>query len=197
MIRRIGTLTALLGLVAAAGAQTAAGSTEAPDRGAFGPGQAAADLVREAAGADIAFLPAGMMFHEFAGDDLAKLLKYPTETIHVSKLSGAVIKQALNRSVSLFPSPNHAFLQVSGLEVTFDPRKPAGERVVSVTVNGRALDLNAQYEVAMPISLARGGYTYFNEWDRSAIVRNLEVSLESVLKGKKPGAQTPRWKSSS
>jgi hypothetical protein len=47
----------------------------------------------------------------------------------------------------------------------------------------------------MPISLARGGYGYFSVWDKKAIIRNLEnVTLESVLKGKKPDTQSPRWK---
>jgi 2',3'-cyclic-nucleotide 2'-phosphodiesterase (5'-nucleotidase family) len=194
MKRTFGTLILALGLWAVAGAQ-AIGAQEGPDKAAFGPAQNAADLVREAAGADIAFLPAGIMFREYAGEDLGKLIKYPTETVHVSKLTGAQVRQALNRSISLFPSPNSGFLQVSGLEVSFDPRKPAGERVTSVTVNGRALDAKAEYEVAMPISLARGGYGYFNVWDKNAIVRNLEtVTLESVLKDKKPSAVAPRWK---
>ncbi len=195
MKRTFGTLISVLGLWAVAGAQ-ALGGQEGPDKAAFGPAQTAADLVREAAGADIAFLPAGIMFREFAGDELSKLVKYPTETIHVSKLTGAQIRQALNRSISLFPSPNSGFLQVSGLEVTFDPHKPAGERVTQVSVNGKPLDNKADYQVAMPISLARGGYGYFNVWDKTAIVRNLEsVTLESALKGKKPDTQAPRWKS--
>jgi 2',3'-cyclic-nucleotide 2'-phosphodiesterase (5'-nucleotidase family) len=196
MKRTFGTLISVLGLLAVAGAQNAPSGQEGPDKAAFGPAQTAADLVRETAGADIAFLPAGIMFREFAGDDLSKLVKYPTETIHVSKLTGAQVRQALNRSISLYPSPNSGFLQISGLEVSFDPRKPAGERVTSVTVNGRPLDPRADYQVAMPISLARGGYGYFNVWDKNAIVRNLETTtLESVLKDKKPVTQAPRWKS--
>jgi 2',3'-cyclic-nucleotide 2'-phosphodiesterase (5'-nucleotidase family) len=176
-------------------AQSSAGSQDGPDKDAFGPAQTAADLVREAAGADVAFLPAGLMFRDFAGEDLGKLVKYPAETLHVSRLSGEQIEAALNRSISLYPSPNSGFLQVSGLEVTFDPGKPAGSRVVSVTVGGKPLDPKADYQVAMPISLARGGYGYFNVWDKTAIVRNLEsVTLESVLKGKKADSQTPRWK---
>lgn len=195
MKRQFGALILAIGLWAVAGAQIGAGAQEAPDRDAFGPAQAAADLVREAAGADVAFLPAGIMYRDFIGDDLGKLVKYPTETIHVSKLTGAQLRQALNRSISLYPSPNSGFLQVSGVEVTFDPRKPAGERVASVTVGGKAIDDRADYNVAMPISLARGGYGYFNVWDKTAIVRNLEtVTLESVLKGKRPESSAPRWK---
>ena len=195
MNRTIGTMLLALGVWAVAGAQIAGTGTESPDRGAFGPAQAAADLVREAAGADIAFLPAGIMVRDFSGSDLGKLVKYPTETIHVSKLTGAQIEAALNRSISLYPSPNSGFLQVSGIEVTFNPDSPAGSRVTGVTVNGRALDLKAEYQVAMPISLARGGYGYFNVWDKNAIVKNLDnTTLESVLKGKSADSQSARWK---
>jgi hypothetical protein len=64
-----------------------------------------------------------------------------------------------------------------------------------VTVGGKTLDHQAEYLVAMPISLARGGYGYFNVWDKSAIVKNVEgATLESVLKGKKADSQAPRWK---
>lgn len=196
MERKVCMLAAILGLWAVGAAQVATGGQEAPDKDAYGPAQTAADLVREATGADLAFLPAGIMFREFKGDDLSKLVKYPTETLHVSRLTGEQIEAALNRSISLYPSPNSGFLQLSGVEVTFDSDRPAGSRVVSVTIGGRALDPRANYEVAMPISLARGGYGYFNHWDKSAIVRNYEaVTLESVLKGKKPDTQTARWKS--
>lgn len=195
MRRFIGTLTGLLGLLAVASAQVGSRDQEGPDQAAYGPAQTAADLVRSAAGADIALLPAGMMFREFQGDDLSKLFRFPGDAISVSKLSGAQILLALNRSISLYPSPNIGFLQVAGLEVTFDPSKPSSERVVSVTVDGTKLNESQTYEVAMPISLARGGYGYFNSWDKKSIVRTLEnVTLDSVLKGKKPDTQTPRWK---
>ncbi len=195
MKRFYGTLTAMLGLLAVASAQVGSREQEGPDQAAYGPAQSAADIVRSSAGADIALLPAGMMFREFQGDDLSKLFRFPGDAIVVSKLTGEQVLQALNRSISLYPSPNSGFLQVSGLEVTFDPRGPSELRVVSVTVGGAKLNVSQTYEVAMPISLARGGYGYFSVWDKKAIVRNLEpMTLDSLLKGKKPDSQTPRWK---
>lgn len=195
MKRFYGTLTAMLGLLAVASAQVGSREQEGPDQAAYGPAQSAADIVRTSAGADIALLPAGMMFREFQGDDLSKLFRFPGDAIVVSKLTGEQVLQALNRSISLYPSPNSGFLQVSGLEVTFDPRGPSETRVVSVTVGGAKLNASQTYEVAMPISLARGGYGYFSVWDKKAIVRNLEpMTLDSLLKGKKPDSQTPRWK---
>jgi hypothetical protein len=67
MKRTIAGLILALGVWAVAGAQAASGQ-EGPDREAFGPAQSAADVVREAAGADIALLPAGIMVRDFSGD---------------------------------------------------------------------------------------------------------------------------------
>lgn len=195
MARIIGVALVALALGAVAMGQGEAREQEGPDQAAFGPAQSAADLVRTTANAEIALLPAGMMFREFQGDDLSKLFRFPGDTIVVSKLTGAQLMQALHRSASLYPSPNSSFLQVSGIEVIFDPSRGSSERVTSVSVNGAPWSEKAEYEVAMPISLARGGYGYFSIWDKKAIVRNLEnVTLESVLKGKKPDTQPPRWK---
>jgi 2',3'-cyclic-nucleotide 2'-phosphodiesterase (5'-nucleotidase family) len=191
MKRATAALVLALGLLATATAQ------EGPDRDAFGPAQTAADHVRTTANADIALLPAGMMNREFEGTDLTKLVRYPGDSIVVANLSGAQLLAALNRSISLYPSPNSGFLQVSGIEVVFDPQRSPNERVVSVTVGGTRLADATEYEVAMPISLARGGYGYSSIWDKKAIVRNLDaVTLESVLKGKKTDEQSPRWKKS-
>jgi 2',3'-cyclic-nucleotide 2'-phosphodiesterase (5'-nucleotidase family) len=197
MRRFIGVAFAALALVGLASAQAGSRDQEGPDQAAYGPAQTAADLVRSAAGAEIALLPAGMMFREFEGSDLSKLFRFPGDAIVVSKITGSQLVEALHRSASLYPSPNSSFLQVSGIEVTFDPARGSSERVTAVTVNGNRINPSQSYEVAMPISLARGGYGYFSNWDKKSIVRQLEnVTLESVLKGKKPDAQTPRWKTS-
>lgn len=188
---------ATVALVFALGLLVTAVAQEGPDRDAFGPAQSAADIVRSTANADIALLPAGMMNRDFEGTDLTKLVRYPGDSIVVAKLTGAQLLAALNRSISLYPSPNSGFLQLSGIEVTFDPDKAPNERVVSVTVGGSRLGEATEYEVAMPISLARGGYGYSSIWDKKVIVRNLEpVTLESALKDKKTDEQSPRWKKS-
>ena len=170
-------------------------AVDGPDTEAFGPAQAAADEIRAATDADVALLAAGMIFPKYAGGDLSKLFKYPWDTIVVSRLTGAQLGAALSRSISLYPSPNNGFLQLSGVEVTFKKSAPADERIVSVTVGGRPLDDAAEYEVAMPIRLARGGYGYLKVWDKKSIKRTIEgLTLEKLLTGKTATKQTPRWK---
>lgn len=170
-------------------------AADGPDTKAFGPAQDAADEIRAATGADIALLAAGMMFPKQKGADLSSLFKYPWDSIVVTQLTGAQLRAALSRSISLYPSPNNGFLQLSGVEVTFKKSAPADERIVSVTVGGQPLEDGTQYEVAMPIRLARGGYGYLKIWDKKSIKRTIDgLTLENLLRGKTATDQTPRWK---
>lgn len=156
-----------------------------PDTEAYAPAQIAADVLREAAGAEIAFLPAGMLKDAHQSDNLASLLQYPTDELAVVSLRGSQIKLALERSVSLFPAPCSAFLQVSGLEYTFSKSASPDSRVLSVLVGEQKLEPGRTYTVAMPATIARGGLGFFKIWNRDQISRVLPgVTLESLLRGK-------------
>src|SRR5207247_1767342 len=115
------------------------------------------DFIRSAARADIAFLPAGVLKPTLKAGDLAGLLLFPTDDVSVVELNGAKIRQALERSIALYPSPNPGFLQLSGLVVTYSKGAEPNKRVVSAVLSGANLDDGRKYRVAMPGSLARGG----------------------------------------
>jgi len=78
-------------------------------------------------------------------------------------LTGADLKKALEHGVRLYPEQNGGFPHVSGIRFTFDARKPAGERITSIEVNGQPLDETKTYTVATNDFLASGGdgYTMF------------------------------------
>ncbi len=76
------------------------------------------------------------------------------------ELTGATLLAALERSVAAFPGENGGFLQVSGLTLAFDPGRPAGERIVRVTVAGAPLDPARRYTLATNSYLAGGGDGY-------------------------------------
>lgn len=172
----------------------ASGAYAGPGNEAFGPAQAAADILRSAVGADACFLPAGMVKDSFSADNLASLLQYPSDEVAVVDLKGSQIRVALERSVSLYPSASTGFLQLSGIDVTFSKSAPVDKRITSVSVGGMKLDDARSYSVAMPVSLARGGYGYFKVWERTQITRTLEgETLESLLKGKRAAETSPRW----
>lgn len=182
----------LFGMVLAVAGVSAAWA--GPETEAFGPAQAAADAMREAAGADMAFLAAGMVKSNYDPKDLSSLLQFPTDEIAIVSLKGSQIRQALERSVSLYPAPNTGFLQLSGLEASFSKSAAPEHRVTSVTVGGSKLDDFRTYTVAMPASLARGGLGYFKVWDRNAITKTLDGrTMESVLQGKAYTGSSPRW----
>lgn len=166
---------------------------QSPGNEAHGPSQAAADVLREVAGADGAFLAAGLVKSNFDRDNLASLMTYPDDEIVVVAMKGSDIRAAFERSVALLPESNLSFLQVSGFEIAFDPKAMSGARIKNVTVGGSKLDDGREYRIAMPSSLGRGGFGYFKIWDRSKIVQTLSTTVEKALVGKKATETRPRW----
>ncbi|GIV19699.1 MAG: hypothetical protein KatS3mg023_1450 [Armatimonadota bacterium] len=149
------------------------------------------DALRDASGADIAWLPAAA-FNEVTlsrdtppAEMVTRLLPYRDDRVVVLKLTGAQILQALERALTLYPQPNAGFLQVSGLQVTFDPAKPAGERVVRVqigTENKKDLEPQKEYRVATSATLAYGALGYFKVWERSAVERETDQTVGGALR---------------
>ena len=123
------------------------------------------DSMRHASGADAAFINGGSIRASIPVGDITMghvLATMPYSNLIVSmELSGAVIWEALEHGVSLYPEPEGIFLQVSGLYVTFDPDEAVGVRIKSVTLpDGSALDMDKTYTVAMLEFLAVGGDGY-------------------------------------
>lgn len=160
-----------------------------------GPAQSIADELKTAAQADAAFVAVGLLKENIRSKDLSQALQYPADQLAVVRLTGRQIKDALERSLSLFPSPNPAFLHLAGMEVAFNRDAAPDQRVVSVTINGAPMNPGQTYRVAMPMNLARGGLGYFTVWQKSAIESaDSPQTLESVLKGKTAGQTPLRWK---
>ncbi len=175
-------------------ALTASVMGQSPDVGGNSAAQDAADVIRQAAGTDGAFLPAGLVKQSFDKENLASLLEYPTEEVVIVGMTGAQVRAALELSVSLFPQPNKSFLQLSGIEVTFNKGAASNKRVVSVSMSGSPLDNARTYTIAMPSSLAKGGLGYFKIWEKSQIQRTLTgKTIEDLLRGKRSAGSASRW----
>lgn len=150
-------------------------------------GDLAADALAGAAGARIAFvpaisfksgtIPAGPVTYENA----SALLTQPGETWAVVRLSGAQLREALERSVSRAPQPNTGFLQVAGIAMTYDPTAPRNARITALTVGGAAHDPAASYEVGMPLSLAKGGSGYFTIFGEADIIRTGDTQIADAI----------------
>lgn len=166
-----------------------------PDTESSGPAQAAADYLRTATKADLAFLPAGVLKPSFKAGELSGMLLFPADDVCVVRLTGNQVRQALEKSIAIYPSPNPGFLQLSGIVATFSKNADPSHRITSVTLSGANLENDKSYRVAMPGSLARGGLGYFTVWDKSAIAETLpNLNMGAVLKGKSGTEADPRWR---
>lgn len=164
-----------------------------PETEAYPAGQSLADALKNAASSDIAWIAGGLL-KEVDSTSLSSYLRFPTDTVSVVKLSGAQVKSALERSVSMAPSANPSFLQVSGLQVVYSKTANPDKRIQSVTVNGSTLDVKATYTVAMPTNLARGGLGYFSVWEKTAISSTLSnMTMADIAKDKSVSAKDPRY----
>ena len=138
---------------------------EQTDAGESILGNLVADAQRAAMGAEIAFVTTGSLRADIAKGNVTWGDLYAVQPFSSSVLSltltGGEVEDALERQWEA-PLPPHN-LAVSGLSYTYDATKPAGERVVTVLVNGTPLDPAANYTAAMVDFLAGGGdgYTVF------------------------------------
>jgi 2',3'-cyclic-nucleotide 2'-phosphodiesterase (5'-nucleotidase family) len=133
-------------------------------------GNLIADAMRAAVHADVAITNGGGIRadREYpAGSALTRAdifaeLPFGNQTVSL-ELTGDGILAALENGFSQVEAVAGRFPQISGMKVTADLSKPAGERVVSVMVGDKPLDPGATYTLATNDFMARGGdgYTMF------------------------------------
>jgi len=122
-------------------------------------GQWAADALRTAAGADIAFqngggLRTGLAAGTITLGDLYAVMPFDN-TLYTVEMTGGEIAAALEYGIA---NPKFGMLQFSGLRVAYDPAAPAGRRLVSVTLaDGSQLAADRTYAVAVNDFLVAGG----------------------------------------
>ncbi len=151
-------------------------------------GDLVADAVRSAAQSDAAFVhsavfaetPVTLSRMGFTLADLLRTVEYKDDNIAIVKLTGVQVRDALENSLYLYPNPNGALLQTSGLVTSFNPAAQAGKRVLSVKINGATLENGKSYRVAMPMALAHGAQGYFKYWKKADIVESTEIKPINV-----------------
>lgn len=183
--RAIGALAALATVApvwAQAGDPSRLGETAA--------GNVVSDSIRTLTGADIALVAAsafraGADARSVTGADAVGMLGTSTDTVVVMNLTGKQLTDALERSVSYAPKAFAGFLQVSGIEVRFSRKRPAGSRLLSLRKGGKPVDPAARYKVAMPRPLADGQLGYFQIWTKEQIALDTGKSLADALSAAK------------
>lgn len=132
-----------------------------------GFGNLVADASRAATGADVGLAngggirgdtvyPAGT---ELTRKDILSELPFGNSTVKL-ELTGAQLRAVLENGVSAVEKGAGRFPQVSGMAFSYDASKPAGARVVEVTVGGKPLDAEATYTLATNGYIAGGGDGY-------------------------------------
>ena len=119
-----------------------------------------ADIVRQQMQADVGLMPSGALRRDLAQGTVRQvdlLDAFPfTDRVASLELSGAVLLEVIEQGLSL----ERGVLQVSGLEVHYNPQALPGRRINSIKVNGQALVSKALYRVATVEILAQGGDKY-------------------------------------
>jgi 5'-nucleotidase/UDP-sugar diphosphatase len=150
-------------------------------------GNLIADAMREAMHADVALVngggirgnavtPAGTLTR----GDVLKILPFANKIVKL-EVTGDVLRAALENGVSQHEKTAGRFPQVSGIRYVFDPKKPAGSRLVSVTVGGKPLDPAARYSVATFEFLMGGGDGYTMLTQAKVLVNPMSGPMDSDL----------------
>jgi 5'-nucleotidase / UDP-sugar diphosphatase len=123
------------------------------------------DALREASRADLAFHNSGGIRTDIPKGNITQeqiytLLPFDNRLV-VMDLTGDQIKQILEQSATF----EHGILQISGMSVTYDLKKPVGSRLAKALVDNKTLEPRKTYRVATNDFLAAGGdrFTTFKE----------------------------------
>ena len=155
---------------AALGRAAADFDNQRPNKSETAWGRLVADSLRAATGSDVAFINAGALRGGTlkAGDieqaAVDGLLNFGDDDVVTLTITGAQLREALERAVREYPTADVAFLHGSGLSVSFKAQG-GPPRIISVNVGGREVGAQDNIRVAMPVSLANDAY--FNVWSNA------------------------------
>jgi 5'-nucleotidase / UDP-sugar diphosphatase len=147
-------------------------------------GNVFADAMRETMRADVAVtngggIRAGKVYapgSTITRKDILAELPFGNRLV-VLEVVGSDLKAAIENGLSRLPDSGGRFPQVSGLTVSFDPRRPPGSRVLAMTVAGAPLSDTRLYRVAVNDFMARGGDGYDTFRDAKRITPDNDAPL--------------------
>lgn len=124
-----------------------------------------ADTYRQQTGADAALINGGSIRSDklyppgtLSRRDILSILPFDNKVVKLS-LSGSALKEALENGVSE-TGESGRFPHISGMRFTYDPERPAGSRILEVTIHGQPLADTQTYTLATTSFLQRGGDNY-------------------------------------
>src|SRR5688572_2204495 len=123
------------------------------------------DAFRKATASDVALLNGGSIradnlfpVGQLTVRDVLSMLPFKNKIVKI-EITGATLRAALEHGVSRSAEDAEpgGFPQVSGIRFSFDASRPAGSRIVDLTVNGRPLDPAKKYTLTAPTFVALDG----------------------------------------
>ena len=146
------------------------------------------DAMMDETGADLAITNGGGIRASIKAGDITKgdvVSVLPFGNFIVTKqLTGAQIKEVLEFGVRSYGESLGGFPHVAGIKFVVDPSRAVGDRIISLTINGEALDMNKTYTVATNDFMAAGGddYPCFGDIPTLNEYSSLEESLANFIK---------------
>ena len=124
-------------------------------------GNLIADAYKNHFNTEIAFMNGGgiranIEWGDFRLRDAISILPFANK-VGAFKYSGKTIVEALEHGVSSVDKKAGRFLQVAGMEYSYNPKNEVGSRVSNVTVNSKPIELETIYTVALPLYIKNGG----------------------------------------
>lgn len=123
-------------------------------------GNLVADMMRDTGKADIGMISSGSIRVDLNSgpvtlENVMNVFPF-TDKLAVVSINGKQVKELLEYSYTL----PYGLAQFSGIEAKYDSRKPEGERLLSLNINGKPAEDNKQYSVATYSYAASGGDGY-------------------------------------
>ena len=115
-----------------------------------------------------------------------------TNFLSTITVKGQDIMDALEHGVDSYPETAGKFPHVGGMKYKFDADKPAGSRVLEVTVDGEYLDLEKDYNIVTNDFMAIGGDGYTSFEGKPIIEEGALLSDVLVDYLKKEGTVKPK-----
>lgn len=145
------------------------------DRAETAWGKLVADALRSSSKADVALVNAAVLERgtlqagNVSRDDVAALFSFGDDDIATVEITGAQLRMAMERAVSVSPTGSPAWLHISGATVVFDSGLKSGSRVTKLQIGGRDVQNSDSLRIVMPIGLAEGGSGYYKIWNKIAV----------------------------
>lgn len=193
VIRKYGALIKQLSVVVGRTREKLNAGSAANRREETNVGNFVTDSFKKATGAEIGLMNGGSIRADavigpgaLTSRDILSILPFKNKVMKL-QITGAILRQALEHGLARSAEDGEPgrFPQVSGVRFTFDATRPAGARLVKVTVNGQPLADERNYTLATTNFLAiDGGDGYSMFKDAKVLISADRAQLDSDILSK-------------